>query len=96
MLANSQIEPLQTELDALDRQIIEATQRGLPLTKDPYQDVAQQLDISTEVLIQRMQSMQQSGIIRRAQQLAQQATNRSALLGRNLHVVQQLLCVRGL
>ena len=65
MLANSKIEPLQAELDALDRQIIEATQRGLPLSKDPYQDVAQQLDISTEVLIQRMQNMQQSGIIRR-------------------------------
>lgn len=65
MLANSKIEPLLTELDALDRQIIEATQRGLPLSKDPYQDIAQQLDINTEVLIQRMQSMQQSGIIRR-------------------------------
>ena len=65
MLVNSKIEPLQTELDALDRQIIEATQRGLPLSKDPYQDIAQQLDINTEVLIQRMQSMQQSGIIRR-------------------------------
>lgn len=65
MLANSKIEPLQVELDALDRQIIEATQRGLPLSKNPYQDIAQQLDINTEVLIQRMQSMQQSGIIRR-------------------------------
>ncbi len=52
-------------LDALDRQIIQLTQTGLPLLAEPYQYLAEQLGCSTEELMQRLQNMQASGIIRR-------------------------------
>ena len=65
MLANSHINTIKTELDTIDRLIIQATQGGLPITQTPYQDIAKQLDIETDVLLQRMQAMQEKGVIRR-------------------------------
>ncbi len=53
------------DIDTLDRQIISATQSGLPLTSQPYQTIAEQLDISAELLMQRITAMQQQGVIRR-------------------------------
>ena len=52
-------------MDAIDRQIIQATQAGLPLVAEPYQAVAEQLGISAEQVMQRMSAMQNSGVIRR-------------------------------
>jgi len=52
-------------LDAIDRQLIQATQAGLPLVAQPYQAVAEQLGLSAEEVIQRLARMQQDGIIRR-------------------------------
>lgn len=52
-------------LDEVDRQIIMATQAGLPLTPRPYLTVAQQLGLSAEEVMQRMNSMLRNGIIRR-------------------------------
>ena len=52
-------------MDDLDRKIIAATQSGLPLVKEPYQTLAEQLDIDVELLKQRMQSMLEKGQIRR-------------------------------
>ncbi len=52
-------------MDDLDRQIISATQAGLPLTSQPYQKVAKELGITAELLMQRIQLMQQQKIIRR-------------------------------
>jgi siroheme decarboxylase len=52
-------------LDAVDRQIIRATQSGLPLVAEPYQAVAEQLGLSADEVMQRMQRMLQDGIIRR-------------------------------
>ena len=52
-------------MDAIDRQIIQATQAGLPLVAEPYQAVAEQLGISAEEVMQRMTVMQNSGVIRR-------------------------------
>ncbi len=52
-------------IDDLDRQIILATQAGLPLVSQPYQAVAQQLGINVELLMARMQKMQDNGVIRR-------------------------------
>lgn len=52
-------------IDELDRQIIEATQGGLPLSMHPYHDVANLLNINVKQLIDRIQVMQDKGIIRR-------------------------------
>lgn len=52
-------------LDATDRAIIDATQAGLPLTPEPYRTLAEQLNISADEVMRRMQAMQHSGIIRR-------------------------------
>ena len=52
-------------IDAVDRQIIIATQAGLPLVAQPYQSIASQLDMPVAELMKRMQMMQKNGIIRR-------------------------------
>lgn len=53
------------EVDAIDRQIISATQRGLPLSHNPYHDIARQLGLDTKDVLLRMQNMLDKGIIRR-------------------------------
>lgn len=52
-------------LDAIDRQLIVATQTGLPLTPTPYATVAAQVGISEAEALQRLQALQQHGVIRR-------------------------------
>ena len=52
-------------LDEVDREIISATQQGLPLTRHPYNDVADSLGIDVAEVIARMQDMTDRGIIRR-------------------------------
>lgn len=52
-------------IDDIDRQIIAATQTGLPLTPKPYQTIANSLGISDEVIMQKILAMQEQGIIRR-------------------------------
>ena len=53
------------QLDAIDRQIIQATQAGLPLVAEPYQAVADQLGLNADDVMQRMRRMQENGVIRR-------------------------------
>lgn len=53
------------DIDVIDRQIIQATQGGLPLVAEPYLAVAEQLGLSEQDVLQRMASMQQRGVIRR-------------------------------
>lgn len=52
-------------IDAIDRQIIQATQAGLPLVAEPYQAMAEQLGMSAQEVMQRMQIMLDNGVIRR-------------------------------
>ena len=52
-------------LDATDRQIIVATQAGLPLVAEPFAALAQQLGLETDEVLQRVADMQACGIIRR-------------------------------
>jgi siroheme decarboxylase len=52
-------------IDSIDRQIIQATQAGLPLVAEPYQVIAEQLGLSVQLVMQRMQTMQDNGVIRR-------------------------------
>jgi len=52
-------------LDKTDRKIIEATQSGLPITLKPYHAIATQLGLDPELVMQRIRSFQEQGIIRR-------------------------------
>ncbi len=52
-------------MDALDREIILATQDGLPLEERPYHAVAARLAIAPEEVMARMRTMLARGVIRR-------------------------------
>jgi len=52
-------------IDATDRQIIAATQAGLPLVPQPYAAVAQELGLGESELCDRLRAMQERGVIRR-------------------------------
>ena len=52
-------------IDNIDRNIIKATQTGLPLTPRPYHTIAQQLNLTAEEVMERLRKMLDSGIIRR-------------------------------
>ena len=52
-------------LDELDRKIIRATQGGLPLVSEPYQQVADEVGTAAQEVMGRMQRMLDSGAIRR-------------------------------
>jgi DNA-binding Lrp family transcriptional regulator len=52
-------------LDAVDRQIIVATQAGLPRVPRPYHAIAAQLGVAAEDVMHRLRRMLETGIIRR-------------------------------
>ena len=52
-------------LDDINRQIIQATQSGLPLVSRPYHNIAERLGLNVNEVISRMKAMQENGIIRR-------------------------------
>ena len=52
-------------LDATDRQLIAATQGGLPLVREPYRALAEQLGLQEADVISRLQNLLQRGAIRR-------------------------------
>ena len=52
-------------IDATDRALIVATQGGLPLVPQPYHVIAEQLGVSVDEVMHRLQAMLASGIIRR-------------------------------
>ena len=51
--------------DELDRHIVLATQSGLPVIAEPYRQIAEQLDITTQLLMERLNAMKQDHRIRR-------------------------------
>jgi len=51
--------------DAIDRKIIFASQSGLPLVSRPYHALAEQVGISADDVMVRMQRMLDQGVIRR-------------------------------
>ncbi|WP_188093545.1 siroheme decarboxylase subunit beta [Marinobacter salinexigens] len=48
-----------------DRQLILATQGGLPLVPDPWQALGQQLGMPADEVLARFQRMQEMGVVRR-------------------------------
>ena len=54
-----------TMLSAFDRQLIQATQAGLPLVPRPYDALARQLGVDASQVRERLQSMLHEGLVRR-------------------------------
>lgn len=52
-------------IDETDRRIIRATQGGLPLAPQPYHQVAEQLGLPVQEVMERISRMLESGMIRR-------------------------------
>ena len=52
-------------LDDTDRALIVATQAGLPRVPRPYHALAEQLSLTPEVVMQRLQALLDNGVIRR-------------------------------
>lgn len=52
-------------MDEIDRALIVATQSGLPLVSRPYQAIAEQLGLTSDEVMRRMQGLLDNGIIRR-------------------------------
>lgn len=52
-------------LDAIDREIIAATQAGLPLVPEPYQAVADRIGVDAAIVIMRLRKLLADGAIRR-------------------------------
>ena len=52
-------------LSARDRELIVATQSGLPLVSDPWAELGKQLDMPADEVLTRFQRMQATGVIRR-------------------------------
>ena len=53
------------DFDEIDLIIMRATQAGLPLVPQPYQVIADELNLSVELVMARFTAMQESGVIRR-------------------------------
>lgn len=53
------------ELSPLDRQLVLATQAGLPLVPRPYHALGEQLGIAAEEVMARLQALLEAGVIRR-------------------------------
>ena len=56
---------LDTGLDEADRKLIRVTQKGFSIERSPYQKIANDIGLSQNEVIQRLQHMLSSGIIRR-------------------------------
>ena len=52
-------------LDATDRAIVRATQAGLPLCREPYHVIAEQLALEPAEVMQRLRRLLEEGVIRR-------------------------------
>ena len=52
-------------LHPTDRAIVRATQAGLPLCREPYRAVAEQLGLEPEEVMRRLRRMLEAGVIRR-------------------------------
>jgi siroheme decarboxylase len=52
-------------LDVIDRQLIAATQGGLPLMREPYRALAEQLGLDEADVLARLQRLLDTGAIRR-------------------------------
>ncbi|MCG8544748.1 MAG: Lrp/AsnC family transcriptional regulator [Alphaproteobacteria bacterium] len=51
--------------DRLDRRLLDAFQRGFPLTPEPYREIARVLDVDEETVMARLRRLQRTGAVSR-------------------------------
>jgi DNA-binding Lrp family transcriptional regulator len=52
-------------MDAIDRSLLTELEKGLPLVSEPFDDVGKRLHISGTEILQRIQRLKETGIIRK-------------------------------
>ncbi len=52
-------------MDEVDRNLLSALKKGIPLTVEPFNEVAKQLGISPQEVVSRLIAFQKDGVIRR-------------------------------
>jgi DNA-binding Lrp family transcriptional regulator len=52
-------------MDDIDEKIIKMTQNGIPLKRSPFSDIASELGISEQEIVDRLKKMQEEEVIRR-------------------------------
>lgn len=53
------------QLDIIDKNIIEFIQGDIPLTDNPFQELAEKINLSEEEIVNRIKNMQEAGLVRR-------------------------------
>ncbi|MFQ5826664.1 MAG: Lrp/AsnC family transcriptional regulator, partial [Dehalococcoidia bacterium] len=53
-----------TDLDTIDKRLLEATQKGFPLAPEPFFELGKQLEIGQEEALQRVVALKEKSIIR--------------------------------
>lgn len=64
-MSTSTLKSEQARLTDQDRELILATQEGLPLVSDPWGELGRQLGMPADEVLSRFQHMQETGVIRR-------------------------------
>ncbi len=52
-------------IDAIDKTLLNITQKNFPLTKTPFKDIAEELGLTEEDVLERLQKLKDLGYIRR-------------------------------
>ena len=65
IVKHANIEKDESLEEELDRQIVLATQSGLPVVAEPYRQISEQLGIATQHLMDRLEAMKKDNRIRR-------------------------------
>ena len=59
------VEPCPEPLSPLERRLVNEFQRGLPMTTEPYRDMARSLGVDEETVLQHLRRLQASRIVSR-------------------------------
>ena len=52
-------------MDEIDRKLLAGMEKGIPLTAEPFKEIALQLGITPEEVVTRLSNLKEKGIIRR-------------------------------
>lgn len=52
-------------MDEIDRKLLAKTEKGIPLTSQPFDQIARDIGITPQEVLLRLQALQKSGVVRR-------------------------------